>query len=174
MKKTKKRKTIKIAPKGLTEVILGAGIIGAIYQLLRSTKSKVNFRSIGTRPVEDLKKCILKVGNVVKNCDKFFTDSEYQVFTVSDVQRFLAMDTTDKMEYEGEKFDCDNFAFLTYAMAEVAMPGCCFGVLFAGTPQGAHAVNCFIDENNRFYIIEPQTDEIRALNSDWFVYFILI
>lgn len=171
----KKKKIVKVAPEGLMEIILGAGIIGALYQILASSKGNLKFISRGKRSQKELDACIKRVKGVAINANIFYTDLTYQVFTVQDLQRFLKMDNTDKMKYVADKWDCDNFAVLLYAMAEIAMPGCCFGELWASTPNGMHAVNFFVDNLNRFYTIEPQSDEITSgVPKDWTVLWIRI
>lgn len=150
-------------------------LTGNLYDALKSTKKDVKYFSKTYRSRKMVLTCLQQVKrNIYQRCIKQLTDQVYKVYTVHDLQRFLKEDQTDKMQYVAEEFDCDNFAFGTYFMAEIAMPGCCLGVCFVGTPKGAHAVNFFIDENNRFYLIEPQNDEIKTIPKDWYIYFILL
>jgi len=101
-------------------------------------------------------------------CKLYLSDRLYQLASVQDVERLLSMDDTDKYQYVSEHFDCDNYAYRL--MGNFNIPewsSLAFGICWTGTPNGGHAVNCFVDNELRFWIIEPQNDQVFELPSDW-------
>jgi hypothetical protein len=59
---------------------------------------------------------------------------------------------------------------MLYVMAEQVMPGCTLGVISAYTKTGPHGLNFFIDENGKFWLIEPQSDEVMEKPEDYSIY----
>ena len=106
-------------------------------------------------------------------------DKDYALYSKSDLERFLSNDKVDKLKYANSKFDCDDFAISLcgkerswYRQAE-GDAGSTFGILHGDlrkketdTEPRHHAVNYFIDENKKIWLIEPQTDEISEPTSN--------
>ena len=127
------------------------------------TKKKFAFKLLAS----DLRK-ILK--NQSK-CLEMVVDTKYQVYRYNDVHEFLMKTHTDREQYVSDFWDCDDFSWALYAMARYNFPGIPFGVAYFNRPNGAHAVNFFIDENTQFWLVEPQTDAVIRVPEKWKCYF---
>lgn len=87
----------------------------------------------------------------------YLADYDYWVTSKSEIERFLAQDKTDLGEYISERHDCDDFSF--ELLGAISTPG--WGDLaFFLVWGGRHAYNAFIDENDKLWFIEPQSDAI--------------
>jgi len=105
----------------------------------------------------------------------YLVDYDYHLIDVGEMRNFLAEDKTNLAKYVPEYHDCDDFSFRL--MGQVSTPGwsdIAFGIVFAHTPEGEHAVNCFVSATHAVLLIEPQTDEIMAKPENWQVFFCLI
>ena len=103
------------------------------------------------------------------------SDGEYGCYPREEVERFLNSDSVDKLKYYKNRFDCDNFALALagreaewFATGEGEY-GSAFGIVHGDirkhemdTEPRPHAVNFFIDDSGKLWLIEPQTDEISA------------
>lgn len=100
-------------------------------------------------------------------------DNIYGLYPKSDLERFLAYDSLNKERYETEKFDCDDFsvslmgrerAWYKQTPYSRASPlGFAFGDIRKDDQDAApffHAINIFVDENRKLWLVEPQTDAI--------------
>ena len=109
------------------------------------------------------------------NAQIIITDRKYKVAPLSEYQRFIKWSTIDKREYISDYYDCDDFSISL--LGEINIPewsSLAFGMMFAKIPQGAHAINIFVDNNRNVWIVEPQNDNIFPLPSTWKPYFVLI
>jgi hypothetical protein len=103
-----------------------------------------------------------------KECKLYLSDREYKTTTVDELKRFLSNDIVDSYKYISEYYDCDDFSFAL--MGNMSVPewsDLTFGILWSGTPNGGHAINCFIDIDREVWIIEPQNDNVFKLPDDW-------
>jgi len=110
-----------------------------------------------------------------KEASIYLVDYDYHLVDIDEMEKFLAEDKTDLAEYVPEYHDCDDFSFRL--MGQVSIPGwsdLAFGIVFALIPGGGHAINCFVTNYNRVYMMEPQNDEIFELPSDWQVFFCMM
>jgi len=81
-----------------------------------------------------------------------------------DIAVFLAQDQTNKMDYIGDangisSYDCNVFA--NRLLGQFSVPGWAdltFGKVWLSQP--AHALNCMLAQDDKFFYIEPQTDEL--------------
>lgn len=117
----------------------------------------------------------------------FIADRDYGLYNISDLQRFLEWDSTDRLKYVAEGFDCDDFAdvlkgkerlwygFGSNVMSQSSIEAQNFGKRNAGSTFGTiwgdirkasepekpryHAVNYFIDDKKQVHLIEPQNDD---------------
>lgn len=96
------------------------------------------------------------------------SDQEYQPASLSAIAQVLASDQIDKMKYEAEGFDCDDFTFALMGAfhhnretAKMAI-----FILWADTPEGGHAV-CSFHDGMDVMIIEPQTDKVFSPPRNW-------
>lgn len=83
-------------------------------------------------------------------------DEKYKLTDVASMKRFLELDDTDKPKYVPIWFDCDDFSFRLMGQFHTGKwASLAFGIAWSNT----HAFNIFFD-GNKFWIIEPQTDQI--------------
>jgi len=113
-------------------------------------------------------------------------DPEYYAPTKQEVINILKETKVDRRIYKTKKYDCDDFAFTlkqkfinkAYDESGRRRPyafGMIWGKLKVGDDWGAHAINWFIENKNRLWLVEPQTDEIfkpsdSEIQEAWFLY----
>jgi hypothetical protein len=97
----------------------------------------VQLESVGIRPVR-------------------MCDGVYYYVSLSDWYSILAKTRNTMPAFIHDKFDCDNFAFLTSAMVSLQskLNGC--GVIMGDSPYGYHAWNGIWTPDGLYYF-EPQT-----------------
>jgi hypothetical protein len=103
------------------------------------------------------------------------SDNLYKITSIDDLLLYLKSDITDIYKYISEYYDCDDFSYSL--MGQLSNPqwgSTAFGILWTDVPDGAHAVNCFIDKNRDVWIIEPQNDKIFRLPSIWKPYLVMM
>lgn len=114
-------------------------------------------------------------------------DSAYGSYSIEELRAFLASDNVNKLKYHKNRFDCDNFAlvlagreaeYFANASGEV---GSTFGIVHGDIRKDEksdktrpHAVNVFIDDHGKVWLIEPQTDEIYAPTKNSTFWFVLL
>jgi len=96
-----------------------------------------------------------------KNCFISVTD-ERNIFIYKDEMERIAkvLNVTRFMKWRKEIHDCDNFAFEFKGIMSRVYGKHAFGIVFVTTPEGGHALNCFIDEFGKFNYFEPQNNNI--------------
>jgi len=105
----------------------------------------------------------------------YLSDSKYKTTSVSQLSKFLTWDKTNEREYVSEWFDCDDYSYVL--TGDIKIPGweeLPFGMLWTETPDGGHAVNVFVDNEKKVWIIEPQNDSIKKLPTGWKPYLVII
>lgn len=105
----------------------------------------------------------------------YLVDWDYHLIDKEEMERFLIEDKTNLAKFFDEYHNCDDFAFRL--MGQVSIPGysdIAFGIIFAQTPSGGHAINCFVSNKGEVLLIEPQNDKIFKKPSDWKVFFCLM
>jgi len=103
------------------------------------------------------------------------SDSVYKTTTKEELMKYINYDIIDEYHYVSEYYDCDDFSYaLMGSLSNPEWGALPFGIMWTDVPGGAHAVNCFIDNNREVWIIEPQTDQIFSLPKDWSPYFIVM
>ena len=85
----------------------------------------------------------------------YLPDREIQVYNKEKVKGFLGLDETSEIVYVAEVMDCDDFA------AEL------FGKFAGLVWTNLHALNWFIDDTEKFWFIEPQSDKIASDLEGW-------
>jgi len=101
-------------------------------------------------------------------------DQEYRLPTLESMKEFLKNDQTDKIAYQKEVFDCDDYSMRL--CGNFTIPGysdLAIGIIGGMHKIGPHAANIFLTEDEIYYL-EPQTDEIKPLSKEdwkelWFV-----
>jgi len=63
------------------------------------------------------------------------------------------------------EYDCDNFSLSYYNLIAELRLGLCVGEIYYSFQQNGkwlgHAVGCFIGEDKKFYMVEPQSEEFN-------------
>jgi len=85
----------------------------------------------------------------------YLPDTLMRVYTKESVIKFLELEETDKIVYQAENKDCDDFAAILY--------GEFLGLVWTNL----HALNFFISNENELYFVEPQTDQISQTLAGW-------
>lgn len=89
-------------------------------------------------------------------------DTRYDLPSVYDVKDFIEENQVDQHHFSGEEFDCDDFALQLHAEVK-RKHHWAFGEAFADRIKGEnilHNLNVFIADDEKVYLLEPQTDEI--------------
>jgi len=135
-------------------------------------KSTINPPNIKTQITGDEVREILHNYFKIPYDKIFIADRDYGLYNLSDLQKFLEWDATDRLKYVAEGFDCDDFADvlkgkerLWYGFGK-RNAGSTFGTIWgdirkASEPEKPryHAVNYFIDDKKQVHLIEPQNDD---------------
>lgn len=92
------------------------------------------------------------------HAELYLADYTSRLYKKEDIKNFLSLDETDKIKFEPEDMDCDQFAGVLYGefCKQKAFPG---GIV----DSHVHRLNWFIDENLTLWYIEPQTDKISRI-----------
>ena len=94
----------------------------------------------------------------------YLPDSTYATCTKEDIARFLAWDSTNDKKYEAESYDCDDFTWRLKGNITVPpwswLP---FGIVWTNL----HALCCFVDNERKFWFVEPQLDKIQEQLETW-------
>lgn len=102
-------------------------------------------------------------------CKIYLSDMLYKTTSKEEIERFLAEDDTNYYKYVSEFFDCDDFSYRLHG--QLSVPGwsdLAFGIFWTGLPNGGgHALNIFIDNEDKVWIVEPQNDKVYELPDDW-------
>lgn len=82
-------------------------------------------------------------------------DAGFKCYKYDEVVNDGNLAYVDTLVYVPERFDCDDFAAVLFGK-------------WAGLAwTNVHALNWFIDENGKFWFIEPQTKKIADKLDDW-------
>lgn len=104
----------------------------------------------------------------------FISDKKYVTTTKETIEEFLdLMNYFRFRQYVPEKYDCDNYSFNLMGQSTYFLSGYAVGIVWARTPKGNHALNFFIDQDQNFWYIEPQTNKIFQ-NKNFKPYFIVV
>ena len=88
-------------------------------------------------------------------------DGTYSRYGIETFKNSLKEDTISELKYIRSVYDCDDFAFATYAAIRAENLGIPYGVVIGVNKRGImHAWNIFIDSTDELWFVEPQTDEI--------------
>jgi len=92
------------------------------------------------------------------------SDIVTQLCDIRDINAFLAIDETNRIKYQKEDVDCDDFAFMLLGQFSTP-PWSAFAFGFIWTDQ--HAMNICVDANLEIWLIEPQTDVVKSNLESW-------
>ena len=95
-------------------------------------------------------------------------DEKYKLCTRENIEDFLKIDITDKLEYIDNYRDCEDYSFILIAeIKKSAFSPIPFGLIWVDTGISSHSVNIFIDNERNLYVIEPQNDSIFNFPDKW-------
>lgn len=131
-------------------------------------------KAIGPKTVLDLSndevRTILKNALRLTDAQVWLDDRDYSTYKREDLIAFLKVDNTDSYKYVKEGFDCDDFAKVMvgrekewYEWSQKER-GSAFGIVrgdirkYAPFEYSPHAMNVYIDENRKVWLVEPQSD----------------
>lgn len=104
-------------------------------------------------------------GLLLEKCPQvYLSDSNRSLCDIEDINSFLSQDETNRITYQSEVFDCDDFTyrlmgqFSTLGWANIAK-----GIVWTNT----HALMCCVDSNLDFWYIEPQNDTVKSKLEAW-------
>lgn len=143
-------------------------------------------------PNEGTRLSATEVRNIIKeqlhvdDAKIFVGDREYLAYSVEKLKEFLAEDLVNKLTYRTDVLDCDDFARILQGREREwfartsqvncgSTLGCVWGDLRPSedsTQPYHHAMNFFIDNERRLFMVEPQTDSMRLVTSNsthWYV-----
>ena len=128
-------------------------------------------KPINTQEMDNVELTSLLVSEfLITNID--MSDMKYKTAPFTEYERFLIYDDTDKILYIPEFFDCDDFSVRLHG--NITIPywsALVFGELWVKlSPTKGHAVNFFVDNQHRVWIVEPQNDKIFIMPDDWEAY----
>jgi len=142
-------------------------MVDAILRILRSILCKTT-NSYLPEPTSTGEIGYDELDNLLKNlfpdASIFLSDKIYKTCSLSDIMIFLKQDNTNRIEYEAESFDCDDFSYRL--MGQFSVPpwaALAFGICWTDV----HALNCFVDYTRKFRFIEPHTDETLTELKSW-------
>jgi hypothetical protein len=148
------------------EAFLARHLKGRIYRAARvdnvisriAEKGRVLTRRLGKFVV-----LLLSVALLVTMAATFASSVTPRNPTYSEVQRFLALDTTCLHPYVEGSYTCANFAGDFRRNAAEAGYAC--GCVFVYFPDAqSHAINCFNTTDKGLVFVEPQRDEMVGIN----------
>ncbi len=108
-------------------------------------------------------------GDIVANlCNSardhvYLWDMSYYALSMADWKKVFADVLKDMPKYLVDKFDCEDYAFLTMSRVTERYEINTCGVAVGTIPQGAHGFNLFIAKEGdvfKLHILEPQTGQI--------------
>jgi hypothetical protein len=110
-----------------------------------------------------------------EKCGIYLSDMNYKTCDIKEIERFIKSDDTNRYKYIHEYYDCDDYSFRL--LGNLSIPGwsdLTFGIFWCGTPQGGHALNCFVDVERTVWIIEPQNNTVFRLPDDWTPWLVIV
>lgn len=137
-------------------------------------------KKIGPKTVLDLSNTevykLLNTALRLNDTGLWLNDGDYSTYSMATLKAFLKADNTDSFKYIKEGFDCDDFAKVLlgrekewYDFSQKER-GSCFGYVrgdirkYDPNTPSYHAMNIYIDENRKVWLVEPQTDEFFEPN----------
>jgi hypothetical protein len=133
-----------------------------LNKIINYIRNKIKPESDKIYSVEDIRS-ILQLSSNIKDIYRSIrlSDDEYKLCSYVDILKLNQFNIFSEIKYQ-KQYDCDNFAVVYTAIANLIMPGYAIGECWVHTDgEGNHAVNCYIDATEqKLVLIEPQTNEI--------------
>ena len=91
----------------------------------------------------------------------WLSDGVFKYMTKESLAQFLASDPINSRIYKAESHDCDDFSYELMGHVSGWNSDNTFGIVWGQNASGVgHAWNFFVDENEKVWFVEPQTDSI--------------
>ena len=95
----------------------------------------------------------------------YLSDSkDYYLCNLDDINTFLEADQTDKIKFQENRMDCDNFANRLFGQFSIPLWSC---LTIGKMWTDKHACLILIDQNEGLWILEPQTDDLTTELAPW-------
>jgi len=121
---------------------------------------------------EDIKK-IMKITGVNESNIKI-RDMGYFAVNKEIIELLKNLNVFRKLDYS-KTHDCDNFSSEFSGLCSLVAPNYSIGECWVHTPTGNHALNCFIDDNKRLLLFEPQNNNVfEPQTKKYKPYFVMI
>ena len=120
-------------------------------------KPQTEIQAAGTMDIHEMSSILLDYLDSIgdENAGIFLPDGDCKIYSKIDVMNYLGLDETSEIAFVDEIHDCDDFAAKMFGK-------------FAGLVwTGVHALNWFIDTENKLWFVEPQNDKIADRLEDW-------
>ena len=104
----------------------------------------------------------------------YIPDQTVGVASFSQYFNFLKLNKIDKAQYISEDYDCDDFARELWHYFKGLNTKIAFGHIWISKPLGSgHALNWFIDNELRLWLVEPQNDKIMQNGANYKAYMVM-
>ncbi|HHQ44526.1 MAG TPA: hypothetical protein ENN13_00115 [Candidatus Altiarchaeales archaeon] len=121
----------------------------------------------------------------VKDILSFYTseyrvqDKTYRTYTKGEIEAYSLINLEKLKAYIDDLYDCDDYSMSFMNSAKSKMPYAPLGVAHiynpnAGGENKKHALNFFIDEKKKVWMIEPQDGKIFKKPDEWKTTFMII
>jgi len=91
----------------------------------------------------------------------WISDGVFRYMTKESLAQFLASDPINTRVYKTETHDCDDFSYELMGHVSEWNSDNTFGIIWGLNTGGQpHAWNFFVDENEKVWFVEPQSDSI--------------
>ena len=144
---------------------------GLVFQWIQLPKQPEVLASIPNWKVKQI---------IGEELNVFLADSYYDLISVADMMEIVELNRFSEMEYVSEKRDCDDFSFGLMGLIRKLLPGVCFGIIWVdvlnndGSLSYKHALNFFIDDCMKLYLVEPQNNKVFSMPKNYKPIFVVI
>lgn len=119
--------------------------------LLKISRGKISYLEVKTAITQ---------GVIVNKNSIYISDNSFIVTSKKIMEHLVIVNPLRFRAYQKEIYDCDDFAFSFVGLMRLVIPNFAVGLCWCDTH--AHALNFFIDDKHKVWLIEPQNNTIRA------------
>jgi len=126
---------------------------------------------VGTVTGPSIKSQLKKIG--VPSHKIEITDMSYKQYELNTLKTALQFNLFRHLKYYSDNFDCEKYAYSLYALIKNILRDSTIGTIYVNRPiegttlMEGHALNFFFTKENEILLIEPQTNEMFEMPSDW-------
>jgi len=111
----------------------------------------------------------------IKVSDLYITDREFKLVDTDHLQRYLNTNPVSDRKYVKEQHDCDDFAYIIQGDVTRWDSDLAFGIIHGRDLNGnPHMWNVCIGTDKKIWFIEPQTDRVWQVGSNWKIWLIVM